>query len=415
MPFRGSGGRKALSPLSFRELEVKTVWFSGRLGVVFSHLGIGRPPGFATRRRQRRGTNMKTIQVAVLLSLSVGSMAVGQQPPCVEAFRSWGLGVGGAIPPQGSCISLAAGREFLVVLNADGSLTSFGGIGVAPTGRFIAVSGGFGHAAAITEDRRVVAWGLNHQGQTNVPSGLPAAAHVAVTYNNTAIIDLGGTLHVWGWGAEGLTAPPSGLFAEVDGGEIHFAARRTNGLVACWGFNNRGQTDVPTTLGPCLSVAAGGGIVGSFATGHTIAVTVAGQIRCWGENDQGQCSVPAISQAALNVAAGGPHSLALLADGTVVAWGANGAGQAAVPSGLTDIGLIVAGEQSSFAAEACGVPACDDADFFRDLNVNGADLGILLTQWGPNTAFTVADLTKDGMVNGDDLGILLCFWGPCPN
>ncbi len=385
-----------------------------RLGVVFGPLAMG-DRGVHGQTTPRRGPIMKTIQVAAILSLSVGSIAVGQLPPCVEAFRSWGRGVGGYIPPQGSCISLAAGRDFLVVLNADGSLTSFGGsIGAAPTGRFIAVSGGFQHAAAITEDRRVIAWGFNHEGQTNVPSGLPAAAHVAVTYSSTAIIDIGGRLHVWGAGAEGLTNPPSGEFAEIDGGEFHFAARRTNGLVACWGFNNRGQTDVPTTLGPCLSVAAGGGIVGSFATGHTIAVTTAGQIRCWGENGQGQCSVPAISQAALAVAAGGPHSLALLADGTVVAWGANGAGQAAVPSGLTDIGLIVAGEQSSFAAAACGVPACDDADIFRDANVNGADLGILLSQWGPSTLLTRSDLNRDGVVDGSDLGIFLSFWGPCP-
>jgi hypothetical protein len=55
---------------------------------------------------------MKTIQVAVLLALSVGSVTFGQLPPCVEAFRSWGLGVGSAIPPQGSCVSLAAGRSF---------------------------------------------------------------------------------------------------------------------------------------------------------------------------------------------------------------------------------------------------------------------------------------------------------------
>jgi hypothetical protein len=61
------------------------------------------------------------------------------------------------------------------------------------------------------------------------------------------------------------------------------------------------------------------------------------------------------------------------------------------------------------------VPSCHDADFFRDFNVNGADLGILLSQWGPNTPFTVSDLTGDGAVNGDDLGIFLSYWGPCPN
>ena len=62
----------------------------------------------------------------------------------------------------------------------------------------------------------------------------------------------------------------------------------------------------------------------------------------------------------------------------------------------------------------CGQPTCVDADLFRDFNVNGADLGILLSQWGPNTALTVSDINKDGFVNGADLGLLLSFWGACP-
>jgi probable HAF family extracellular repeat protein len=59
-------------------------------------------------------------------------------------------------------------------------------------------------------------------------------------------------------------------------------------------------------------------------------------------------------------------------------------------------------------------PVCGVADFFRDYNVNGADLGILLSQWGPSTAVTVADLNDDGMVDGADLGVFLSLWGPCP-
>jgi hypothetical protein len=54
------------------------------------------------------------------------------------------------------------------------------------------------------------------------------------------------------------------------------------------------------------------------------------------------------------------------------------------------------------------------ADIYRDFNVNGADLGILLSQWGPNTPLTESDLNSDGVVNGADLGILLSFWGACP-
>ena len=43
--------------------------------------------------------------------------------------------------------------------------------------------------------------------------------------------------------------------------------------------------------------------------------------------------------------------------------------------------------------------------------VNGADLGVLLAQWGSTGS---ADLNGDGTVNGADLGTLLSKWGACP-
>ncbi|MCA9286356.1 MAG: hypothetical protein KDA22_14115 [Phycisphaerales bacterium] len=49
-------------------------------------------------------------------------------------------------------------------------------------------------------------------------------------------------------------------------------------------------------------------------------------------------------------------------------------------------------------------------DYNADGVVNGADLGILLGGWGPNTNL---DLNGDDVVNGADLGILLGNWGPC--
>ena len=47
--------------------------------------------------------------------------------------------------------------------------------------------------------------------------------------------------------------------------------------------------------------------------------------------------------------------------------------------------------------------------------MNGADLGILLAQWGVANANTVSDINRDGRVDGSDLGTLLAFWGPCSN
>jgi len=55
--------------------------------------------------------------------------------------------------------------------------------------------------------------------------------------------------------------------------------------------------------------------------------------------------------------------------------------------------------------------ACDASANIADLNgdgvVNGADLAILLTQWGTNGP---ADINNDGVVNGADLAILLTNW-----
>lgn len=54
-----------------------------------------------------------------------------------------------------------------------------------------------------------------------------------------------------------------------------------------------------------------------------------------------------------------------------------------------------------------------DCDINGNGIVSGADLGILLTQWGPGNQSTLADFNRDGMVNGADLAALLSEWGPC--
>jgi hypothetical protein len=52
-------------------------------------------------------------------------------------------------------------------------------------------------------------------------------------------------------------------------------------------------------------------------------------------------------------------------------------------------------------------------DLFVDGQVNGADLGVLLSQWGPASQSIVSDINGDGVVNGADLGLLLSNWGTC--
>jgi len=61
-------------------------------------------------------------------------------------------------------------------------------------------------------------------------------------------------------------------------------------------------------------------------------------------------------------------------------------------------------------------PAACPADFDHSGSVDGADLAILLDNWGPCTSKPCqGDINLDGSVNGEDLASLLTAWGCCPN
>ena len=83
-----------------------------------------------------------------------------------------------------------------------------------------------------------------------------------------------------------------------------------------------------------------------------------------------------------NVAPGGPDSSQIYGSGTLT-----------VVSGCVD--------------ESCDCVFTDPADLNGDNAVNGADLGLLLANWGqPGTG----DLNGDDIVGGADLGLMLAAW-----
>ena len=85
--------------------------------------------------------------------------------------------------------------------------------------------------------------------------------------------------------------------------------------------------------------------------------------------------------------------------------------------GIVDYGQILQGQladaNDNGVPDSCESPTCADADLYPNGAVNGADLGIMLSEWGAVTPATSSDLNRDGTVDGSDLGILLAFWGPC--
>jgi hypothetical protein len=73
----------------------------------------------------------------------------------------------------------------------------------------------------------------------------------------------------------------------------------------------------------------------------------------WGWNDDGQTSVPSGLSNVVAIAVGGEHNLALAAEGRVVAWGSYPNGRDYVPmtapSGLSNVVAIAAGGYDSLA------------------------------------------------------------------
>ena len=85
--------------------------------------------------------------------------------------------------------------------------------------------------------------------------------------------------------------------------------------------------------------------------------------------------------------------------------------------GIVDYGQILDGTLTDVNGDGipdvCQAP-CVPADLNNDRSVDGADLGVLLSAWGPAGPESArADINGNGIVDGADLGVLLANWGAC--
>lgn len=193
----------------------------------------------------------------------------------------------------------------------------------------------------------IVAWGDNDEGETDVPRGISSAVAVSAGWYHSLAVTDEGRVVAWGSNVRGLTDVPVELtgVAAISAGQYHSLALTKAGLVCAWGGNGYGQSSVPAGLTQVTAIAAG--------ADHSLVVAE-GKVLAWGGDRYGQASVPAGLPPITTVAAGAGHSVALADDGTVHAWGLDDFGEAAVPDGLADVVAIAAGVNQSAAVTADG-------------------------------------------------------------
>ena len=132
----------------------------------------------------------------------------------------------------------------------------------------------------------------------------------------------------WGQAIPAVVSPLAtgeATFTAISSGYEHTCGLRSNGSVACWGFNHYGQATAPA--GETFTAISSGGF-------HTCGLRSNGAVACWGFNSYGQTTVPA-GETFTAISSGYYHTCGLRSNGAVACWGRNHRGQTAVPAGET--------------------------------------------------------------------------------
>jgi len=224
-------------------------------------------------------------------------------------------------------VSVAAGREFSLVLTGAGLVVGWGydadGRATPPSNLsgVVAVSAGSYHTLALKGDGTVAGWGFNGNDILTAPEQLTEVLAIAAGGYHSLAVKRDGTVIGWGFAGNGRTTPPPTLtdVIAIAAGRDHSVALKSDGTVVAWGLNDLGQANVPVGLSGVIAITAG--------DNHTLALKGDGTVVAWGQNASGQCTVPGTLSGVVAIAAGAQHSLALKADGTVTGWGSNANGQ----------------------------------------------------------------------------------------
>ena len=123
------------------------------------------------------------------------------------------------------------------------------------------ISAGTMHTCLITEPgRRGLCFGDNRNGQSyyplaglNIPYDLEKLKAVTAGESHACAIRGDGNARIicWGFNYYKQSDPvPVQPAVQISAGDFHTCAAEKSGALRCWGWNNLGQADVPTSLGP---------------------------------------------------------------------------------------------------------------------------------------------------------------------
>ncbi|SPE53258.1 exported hypothetical protein [Verrucomicrobia bacterium] len=225
------------------------------------------------------------------------------------------------------------------------------------------------HSLALKSDGTVAAWGAGattnwgvvNDGQAQVPSGLSNVIAVSARDMRSLALQRDGTLVGWGYGGPTNTPPDATNLATVGAGSAHNLALRADGTVLAWGDNSYGQTNLPVGLTNVVAIAAG--------AEHSAALKADGTVVVWGDNSYRQTNIPPNVSNLVAIAAGDNVTVALQSNGTVVAWGDTSFGVTPAPPGISNVVAAAAGIFFGLALQTNGAIVTWGGDAQGETNV----------------------------------------------
>jgi len=314
-------------------LSVETFGFGLRYEWFQSGLSMG-PPSFdpyltflATRSRPGPGTYTVTVSntAGSVVSARIEVTAADAVPGTVIAWNVSGVASSAqALIPRGlsNVLALAPGRQHLLALTADGTVTAWGSNvfdeSRVPDGLrdVIAVDAHDERSVALRSDGTVVEWGRETHEQP--PEGLGNVMAIAAGMRHTLALRRDGTVVAWGAPGDDTWQVPNGLreVIAIDAGERNSVALLRNGRVVEWGGPSSGHCPellFPSDLQGVQSLWPG------WQT--TFALTQDFHVVARGQNCGHVAEALSGPQGFVSVAATSDLGVGLRADGKVMTWG----------------------------------------------------------------------------------------------
>jgi len=169
------------------------------------------------------------------------------------------------------------------------------------------------HVLVLKANGTVLAFGLNGEGQCNVPGGLTNVVDIAAGQNHSLALKSDGKVVHWGL-VYGPSVPASlSNVVAIAGGYRHSLALKSDGSVVGWG----GTGSVPPSDAT--------NVVKIFAhDNYSLAIRSDGTVVGWGDitnSSYGWGPIPAGISNAVGLSGSGSRAFVLRGDGTVVSWG----------------------------------------------------------------------------------------------